>query len=250
MSIDEIFSLLEEWQADPAYTDFGIVCQTICHNPPGEGSRKLYYYRNTDLFQCYTGCGTFDIFELLQKVAKIQWNKEYDLNDAVRYIAIKFGLAGYADIDDQESLIDWQTFNAYDRIDDIEVKDYHVELKQYDPMILTRLNYKVKIKPWLDEGISQESIKQMLIGYFPPTAQITIPHFDINDRFIGLRGRTLVKEDAERFGKYRPMKIGTQQYNHPLGMNLYNINNSKENIKQAGLAICFESEFFALVYLS
>ena len=250
MSIDEIFSLLEEWQADPAYTDFGIVCQTICHNPPGEGSRKLYYYRNTDLFQCYTGCGTFDIFELLQKVAKIQWNKEYDLNDAVRYIAIKFGLAGYADIDDQESLIDWQTFNAYDRIDDIEVKDYHVELKAYDPIILTRLNYKVKIKPWLEEGISQEALNQALIGYFPPTGQITIPHFDINNHFVGLRGRTLVQEDAERYGKYRPIKICNIQYNHPLGMNLYNINNSKENIKQAGLAICFESEKSCMKYQS
>ena len=250
MSIDEIFSLLEEWQADPAYTDFGIVCQTICHNPPGEGSRKLYYYRNTDLFQCYTGCGTFDVFELLQKVAKIQWNKEYDLNDAVRYIAIKFGLAGYADIDDQESLIDWQTFNAYDRIDDIEVKDYHVELKAYDPIILTRLNYKVKIKPWLKEGISQEALNQALIGYFPPTGQITIPHFDINNHFVGLRGRTLVQEDAERYGKYRPMKICNVQYNHPLGMNLYNINNSKENIKQAGLAIVYESEKSCMKYQS
>lgn len=250
MSIDEIFSLLEEWQADPAYTDFGIVCQTICHNPPGEGSRKLYYYRNTDLFQCYTNCGTFDIFELLQKVAKIQWNKEYDLNDAIRYIAIKFGLAGYADIDDQESLIDWQTFNAYDRIDDIEVKDYHVELKAYNPIILTRLNYKVKIKPWLQEGISQEALNQALIGYFPPTGQITIPHFDINNHFVGLRGRTLVQEDAERYGKYRPIKICNTQYNHPLGMNLYNINNSKENIKQAGLAICFESEKSCMKYQS
>ncbi len=76
--IDNIFDLLTEWNAEPAYTEFGIVCQTICHNPPGEGSRKLYYYRNTDLFICYTGCGTFDIFDLLIKVAKIQWGKEYD----------------------------------------------------------------------------------------------------------------------------------------------------------------------------
>ena len=50
MSIDMIFELLQEWQSEPTYTDFGIVAQTICHNPPGEGSRKLYYYKNTDLF--------------------------------------------------------------------------------------------------------------------------------------------------------------------------------------------------------
>ena len=88
---------------------------TICHNEPGEGSRKLYYYSNTGLFQCYTGCGSFDPFELVVKVAAIQWGKDYDLNDAVRYIAIKFGLAGEAQLED-DSLIDWKTFNSYERL--------------------------------------------------------------------------------------------------------------------------------------
>ena len=251
MSIDQIFDLLSDWGGEPAYTDFGIISQTICHNPPGEGSRKLYYYRNTDLFTCYTGCsGSFDIFQLLQKVAHIQWNKEYDLNDAVRYIAIRFGLAGEADLEDTDSLIDWKTFDSYDRIAKLEVKDYHIDIKPYDDNILNNLNYDVIIKPWEDEGISRSAIKHAHIGYFPPNAQITIPHFDINGKFVGLRGRTLVKADAEMYGKYRPMVIGKTQYNHPLGMNLYNLNNSKENIKQIGLAICFEAEKSCLKYQS
>ena len=250
LHIDDIFGLLEEWGGEPTYTEFGIICQTICHNPPGEGSRKLYYYSNTDLFQCYTGCGNFDIFQLLMKVARIQWNKDYDLNDAVRYIAIKFGLAGYAEDVEKDSLLDWQVFDAYDRIQNVEVKDYHVELKQYDTDILDRLNYNVRIKPWEDEDINQESMKNARIGYFPPTAQITIPHFDVNGNFVGLRGRTLVKEDAERYGKYRPMIICGKQYNHPLGMNLYNLNNSKKNIGLTNLAIVFESEKSCLKYQS
>ncbi len=250
LHIDDIFGLLEEWGGEPTYTEFGIICQTICHNPPGEGSRKLYYYSNTDLFQCYTGCGNFDIFQLLMKVARIQWNKDYDLNDAVRYIAIKFGLAGYAEDVEKDSLLDWQVFDAYDRIQDVEVKDYHVELKQYDTDILDRLNYNVRIKPWEDEDINQESMRNARIGYFPPTAQITIPHFDVNGNFVGLRGRTLVKEDAERYGKYRPMIICGKQYNHPLGMNLYNLNNSKNQIAITKLAIVFESEKSSLLYQS
>ena len=251
LSIDLVFQLLEEWQGNPTYTDFGIVSDTICHNPPGEGSRKLYYYKNTDLFICYSGgCGSFDIFQLLIKVARIQWNKEYDLNAAVRYIAIKFGLAGYSELNEEDTLIDWKTFDSYDRLQDFEVKDYHITLKPYDMTILTRLNYRVRIKPWEDEGISREAMRNALIGYFPPTAQITIPHFDVNNNFIGLRGRTLVKEDAERYGKYRPMVIGRKQYNHPLGMNLYNLNNSKDNIRKVGIAIVFESEKSTLHYQS
>lgn len=251
LSIEQIYSLLEEWGGLPEYTNFGIISATICHNSPGEGSRKLYYYSNTDLFHCFTGCAdpSFDIFQLLVKIAKIQWGKEYDLNDAVRYIAIRFGLAGEAELED-DSLIDWKTFNSYDRVQALEIKDYHVELKEYDPIILDRLNYKVRIEPWLREGITQEVIEKARIGYFPGSAQITIPHFDKDGRFIGLRGRALAQQDIDMYGKYRPMIINRQQYNHPLGMNLYNINNSKDNIQQTGQVIIFEGEKSSLLYQS
>lgn len=170
---NDIFELLTEWGGDPSIETWGILSTTICHNPPGEGSRKLYYYANTDLFTCYTGgCEehTFDIFQLFQKVAHIQWNKEYDLNDAVRYIAIKFGIAGYADLSEQDTLIDWKTFDSYERIKDLELKDYHAELKEYDMTVLKNLNYTVRIKPWEDEGITREVMQNAVIGYFPPTA--------------------------------------------------------------------------------
>ena len=253
LTIEQVFDLLEDFGGEPTYETWGICATTICHNLPGEGSRKLYYYRNTGLFQCYTGCGSFDPFELVVKVAKIQWNKDYDLNDAVRYIAIKFGLAGEAQIQD-DSLIDWETFESYDRLQQLEVKDYHITLKEYDDTILKNLNYDILLEPWLKDGISQESIKHHQIGYFPPAAQITIPHFDKDGRFIGLRGRSLCKPDIERYGKYRPLLTyqngKTFLYNHPLGMNLYNLNNSKENIKDMGRAIIFEGEKSCLLYES
>ena len=86
------------------------------------------------------------------------------------------------------------------------------------------------------------------IGFFPGGDQITIPHFDKDNRFIGLRGRTLIKEDAERFGKYRPIFVNNQWYSHPLGMNLYNLNNSQKNIASFGKAIVFEAEKSCLQY--
>ena len=72
LELENIFELLQEWGGDPEYTSFGIIAATICHNRPGEGSRKLYFYSNSNLFQCYTGCqGYFDIFELVRKIAAI-----------------------------------------------------------------------------------------------------------------------------------------------------------------------------------
>ena len=46
------------------------------------------------------------------------------------------------------------------------------------------------------------------------------------------------------------MIICGKQYNHPLGMNLYNLNNSQNNIQTTNLAIVFESEKSCLKYQS
>ena len=253
LSLDNIFELLELWGGEPEYTAFGIISATICHNPPGEGSRKLYFYENSGLFQCYTGCAdsSFDIFQLAMKVASIQEHKEYDLNDAVRIIAYKFGIAGTEAPDAETSdLEDWKIFDRYERIENLELKDYTVQLKEYDDIILSRLNYNVAITPWLNEGMTQEILDKARIGFYPGHDQITIPHYDKDNRFIGLRGRTLCAEEAERYGKYRPLMVNKIQYSHPLGMNLYNLNNSKENIKRMGKAIIFESEKSCLLYAS
>lgn len=250
LTLDNIFELLQMWGGDPEYSVFGILSSTICHNRPGEGSRKLYYYENTKLFRCYTGCdASFDIFELVIKIEKIQNNQEWDFIEAVRYIAYKFGFAGQDEkADGTNDLADWKRFAAYDRIDSIELKTQNIILKEYDTSVLSKLSYNILLYPWLKEGIGQDVLNKAKIGYFLGTDQITIPHFDINNRFIGLRGRTMVQEDAERFGKYRPMIINKQQFNHPLGYNLYNLNNSKTNIKNVKTAIVFEGEKSTLLY--
>lgn len=253
ITLDQVFELLQDWGGDPEYTTFGILSSTICHNPPGAGSRKLYYYNNDEggLFRCYTSCGeTFDIFELAIKVAEIQDNKKFDLNDVIRALAYRFGIIDYIEEEEQSSLDDWKIFNRYDRINEIEIKDYSVSLKEYDDIILSRFNYKVKIEPWLKEEITQECLDLAQIGFYPGGDQITIPHYDKDGRFVGLRGRALCQEETERFGKYRPIKIGKQLYNHPLGMNLYGLNWAQDNIKTMEKAIVFESEKSVLKYIS
>ena len=52
------------------------------------------------------------------------------------------------------------------------------------------------------------------------------------------------------YGKYRPLIINGKLYNHPLGMSLYNFNNSKNAIATSGRAIIFEGEKSCLLYQS
>lgn len=245
IDIQDIFDLLIEFKADPEWLGNEIIiCNTICHHHPNDDmSRKLYYYNNSKLFQCWTNCGGFDIFELVRKVMSIQYHQDYDLNMAVRWIANRFGISG-ENVKENE-LEDWEVIERYS-IDCQQVEK--VVLKEYDSTILDRFNYKVRLTPWLKEGISQESLDRAKIGFYAGGDQITIPHYDSNNRLIGIRGRTLCKEEAERFGKYRPLKIRDILYSHPLGVNLYNLNNSKDNIRLFGKAIIFEGEKSCLQY--
>lgn len=248
LEIENVFDLIVELGGEPEYTDSGIICQTICHNPPGEGSRKLYYYSNSHLFRCYTHCDdSFDIFELVIKCMDIQKNLNWELYDAMYFIASFFGIEGVAPPDEENNLIDWEIFKRHEFEPFKPVQEVH--LNDYSPIILTRFAYP-RISQWEAEGISKETCRKNLIGYYAGGEQITIPHFDENGRLVGIRGRYLATDDADRFGKYRPLFINNQLYNHPLSMNLYNLNKSKDNIKTCKTAIIFESEKSCLMYKS
>ena len=248
LDLENIFDLISSFGGEPEYTSKGLISQTICHNPPGEGSRKLYYFTNTKLFKCWTGCGddAFDIFTLTAKVMKIQKGLDWELYDAMEYVANYFGIAGEDKPQETNVLADWDILNRYEQNKSVIINNGIPELQEYDRSILDKFSYP-RILRWEKEGISKEVSRRNLIGYYPGGEQITIPHFDENSRLIGIRGRTLGEEDAERYGKYRPLYVNGTLYTHPLSMNLYNLNNSKENIKKARAAVIYESEKSCLI---
>lgn len=254
LTIDQIQELLFEWDGEPELHNNILVSKTICHC--GQ-SHKLYYYPNTTLFKCYTDCSeTFDIFELTRKVMsreqpKPRENSEWNLPEAIDYIATKFGYSPNQQFEENELEIkdDLQLFDKYDRIKDININTQEVELKEYDGTFLKYLPHPI-IVPWIEEGITKEVMNHAEICYDPKNQGIIIPHYDINNRLIGIRERTLIKEQAEKYGKYMPAKIGRQMYNHPLSFSVYNLNHSKENIKRIKKAIIFESEKSCLKYRS
>lgn len=241
-----IMTFLEELGGNPKFDNESvIISRTICH----EGnSRKLYYYCNTSTFHCYTNCGTFDIFELVQKIFKV------DFFQSIYYILNKFNI--YYETDNNFDFnyntlrkMENTYFQKHKSLREKKVEIQNIALKEYDNEILNRFMYP-RIIPWEKEGISREVIAKAKIGYFPGGSQITIPHYNKEGRLVGIRGRQLGQEEANLFGKYRPLFINGQLYNHPLGFNLYNLNNSKENINKMEKAFVFESEKSTLLYAS
>ena len=247
LSIEQIFDLLMSLGADPIQHGDLLMCRTVCH---GGDSHKLYYYDNTKLFRCYTECSdTFDIFQLICKVEST-CGRKCPLPKAVDYIINYFNLSVETKNfpDDEERLYDWQIFNRYDKNISKESNERKIEMTFYDDKILSFLPTP-RILPWEKEGITKEVMDYHNICYNPSSQAIVIPHYDIEGRLVGIRERTLIKEN-EIYGKYRPMYLNHQMYNHPLGFNLYNINYSKENIKRTKKAIVFEGEKSPLLFAS
>ena len=264
LTIEQVFELVAEFGGEPRMQGNFFIARTICHNPAGEGSHKLYYYDNTKLFRCYTDCGTtFDIYELICKIKnhnqeyKTYYSREgkqvqrkWQIFDAIEFVAIYFGYSAqtFDFQDSQEKLQDWKIFNNYERINNTEEQQQKVELKIFDDKILKYLP-RPRITPWEEEGISREVMLHRGIAYDPKNQGIVIPHYDIDGNLIGIRERTLIKEE-EKTGKYKPAILNGQMYNHPLGFVNYNLNNSKENIKKIKKVIIFEGEKSCLKYAS
>jgi hypothetical protein len=258
LSIDQVFNFVADLGGEPQMYGGYFVSQTICHNPPGEGSHKLFYYENTRLFKCFTECegGAFDIFDLTTRVKQVAGEKraqsnsngeiiyrDWTLYDSIWYVARYFGIPlekpeeeGFLGL--HMSLKDWDILKRYE--EEKEEVEKRIEMQVYDKNILAHYP-RPHIAPWENEGITFEVEQECGIAYDPCALGIIIPHFDIYGRLIGIRERTLIKE-LEDYGKYKPAILQGKMYNHPLGFNLYNLNNSKDNIIKMKKAVVFESE--------
>lgn len=247
LTIEEVYELCEVLGGAPQMKDGYFISQTICHNHPGEGSHKLYYYDNSKLFKCFTSCDeVFDIFQLVIKVKELEGEK-WGLPQALLYVASYFGInIGYKEFSKvKEELADWEVLKKYEKE---ENQKQIIEFKYYNDNVLKYLP-KPEIKIWEQEGITKEAMKKHNICYNASNGSIIIPHYAINGRLIGIRERALT-EEGEKNGKYRPSYIGGVLYNHPLAFSLYNLNNSKDNIKTFQKAVVLEGEKGALQYSS
>lgn len=216
------------------YEDRGnyILMPTVCHNAdPNDASWKLYYYKNSHIFQCYTECGSQTIFTFL---------KNYYTTRDIVYDWYEDILQVILNCSNVQSKVN--NPNQYKSIqDNYAPQKNRRQLPAYPEGVL---DVFIKYYPveWLNDGISKKAMDKFNIRFSPTQNKIIIPHYDAAGRLIGIRGRALNAWEIENFGKYMPVQIENKWYSHPLSLNLYGLNITKENIKRTGIAYLFEAE--------
>ena len=238
LTIDNIKSLLNKLKIPYREIEKGLVMPTVCHNINiDEASWKLYYYQDNHIFYCYTECSkAMSIFKFLKTYYETR-QIEYDWFEDIYNVVLNCG-----NFRPKEGFDTIQYQSLKERY---QIKKKSVELQQYSNGILDMFmkNYPVE---WLNDGISKRAMDKYNIKYSVSQNKIIIPHYDINNNLIGIRGRALNKWEIENIGKYMPIQIEKKWYTHPLSLNLYGLNHTKENIKKYGICYIGEAEKFCL----
>ena len=241
---DMIKSILSQYNVDPvAETPDSIIFPTCCHNLTG-GSPKLYYYKNSKLFHCFTECNsTFDIFTLLQKMHALR-GEDISIFDAIKLCDLDILNSKNLSLDEviQDNIKYLQILN------NVQLTNNKDGFRIYDKKSLRRFNFDyVGLTPWMNEGISVDALQKFNIKYDNYRDAIVIPNFDYDGNLIGIRERFLKEKDILK-GKYRPMYDSGILYNHPTGMTFYGIYENHAAVERKHLAIIVEAEKSVLQY--
>lgn len=229
LGIEQVVNFLSDLGVSGEWLEEGKVAfETCCHNRIGEGSHKMYYYDNTKLFYCYTGCGRFDIFELLSKMNLIEKNEELSLDDAITLFSQSQSFLSFAESEDK-------------REPELEREYVKPNLKPFDKTDLASMPRAI-VHDWLNEGISFQTQRRYNIRFNFSLNSILIPHLDADFNLLSVKQRLLDETMIEELGKYRPLFYRGVNYAAPSSFYLYGLTYNKDNIRREKKAIVLEGE--------
>ena len=233
LDTQKVIQLMEKLGVDnyiekPGY----VIFPTICHNEDAsEASMKLYYYENSHIFQCYTEDGPMNIFSFMKHYYDCR-NISYDWYQDVYKVILD--CSNYrSDLEGGRPKYN-PIRNTYRTAEPQKLPTY--------PNGLIDCFTKFYPPEWLNDGITKAAMDKFNIRYSVPQNKIIIPHYNADGELVGIRGRALNGWEVENIGKYMPVQIEDKWYSHPLSLNLYGLNFTKENIKRTGICFLVEAE--------
>lgn len=237
---DDVIIVMESLGSSyPKFLKPGVLAfQTICHNGPGNGSFKLYYYTQSKKFFCYTHCHSLsNIYNVVMNVHECSFYEAFKYVCSILNINITLNTlkAGFEEKTDLEFLNRFKVVPTISE-DELIIKDADV-LNDF---------WSLYHNSWIDEHISIEVMKLFNIKFNISDNQIIIPHYDLNNNLIGIRARNLNQELIDEGKKYIPIFHKGILYNYPTALSLFGLNINKENIQKQKRIIIGEAEKFVM----
>lgn len=202
-----------------------------------QGSPKLYFYKDTQIYFSYTSSRAYDIISLVQTRLNLL-GQTCSFLDACNWILEKTGLdpTKITKPLTNSHVYDWSELERF-----IRVRKYGNQLPEYNRNIIDTLP-PLYPQAWVDEGISEEIMAKYQIRYYERCNQTVIPCFDDEARLIGVRVRNWDKDRVEQ-AKYMPLiTLDGQCYKFNTNQVFYGINYNKPEIERTGKVIIVESE--------
>lgn len=239
---DDITTILLDLKSEQPLPDRqgNLIYSTVCHNHQG-GNHKLYYYSGSQMFYCYTECGTgMDVYELVIKAKETQ-GFNFSFPEALRYVSRITGKniriekeAGFGK--ESNKISDWEWLS---KLSSSKPKMTN-ELTEYNDAVLdVIMPYQ---NHWDDEGIDSGVASKYEVGYYFKKNQIIFPNRDEDGRLIGIRARNLDRDLIESGMKYIPAHINGTLYNFPSMFNLYGFYHNRESMSKNRKAMLVEGE--------
>ena len=234
MTTNDVIKLMYELGSEDFKEQNGeLIFQSVCHSSE---KYKLYYYPDTKRFHCYSNCNNMSVYDVIMRV------KETDFRGAFNFL--KGFIGGY-----NRTIVGFGNNAPRKKVllEEVEVPTIEPIKKQF----LYNMYSNQYIKEWLQEGITGNAMEKFKIRYDEKGERAIIPHFDINNKCVGVRVRNFNElELLKGKPKYMPLWYDDICYSHPLGGNLYGLNIAKDNIKKYKKVIITEGEKSCLLYES
>lgn len=243
LTLEHIIEILEDLGAEPRQSSNlnEILCKTICHNG---NSHKLYLYKDSLNFHCYTNCGSMDILQIIQNVL------DYSLGQAINYIREKFGFYSssfHYGFDNTVHTDDLEIINSFVEKRQIVKEETWKPFNVIDESILSEY-YDFYHPSFYEDGVSYEVLNKFEIKYDILNYRVIIPHRNKDGNLIAIRCRNLDEELVESGKKYTPIIHNGKLLSAPTKQYLYGLYQNESNIRLCKKVILVESEKAVMQY--
>lgn len=215
-----------------------IIFYSCCHHlNPATHKPKLYFYKNSQNFKCYTCSSSFDIIGLIEQRWKLE-KKHFSFIDILNYI-IEITNVSVENVQRistlQTNQMPWEpVLEKYATFEGGEK-----EVKIYDKQLLNFFSERFPVE-WVDQGISIDTMKLYGIKYYRPEHQTVIPCFDAENNLVGLRVRNWQPTTDRKYDVLR--MLDQYPYSVPINQVLYGYNFNQYTIQRRKIVIIVESE--------